>query len=366
MAPSYTLPGRLPGLLKQIVGLYRRDGMSNLPSLIENARSALDLKTNYDNWNGGTTGHDIIFYLPLEALTAFSIDYRREVAEKLKTDINALITRSNEYIREVHLELADDSDPEYQAAKDYPTKSPPDPDSVEFWKPGLVRAFITHRDCHKGGAHRLADALEGYGISCFVAHDTVIPMKEWRKEIMTGLQTMEIMIVYLTDDFDESIWTNQEIGFALGAQKPVVCLKLGKRAPSGFVDHIQALPGNLNQPENSAPKLYKHLADALNASDRLNNGMIEAFAGSPNWGDTTLRFDRMTKAVTKLTDQQLARVIDGFNSNDQLYGAAYLANKSERMARWLSEITGKAYERHNGRLRLVPAEAKAAWDDIPF
>ena len=34
-----------------------------------------------------------------------------------------------------------------------------------------------------------------------VAHDTIAPMTEWRLEIMRGLETMEVMLVFLTDDF---------------------------------------------------------------------------------------------------------------------------------------------------------------------
>tara|TARA_R110002051_G_scaffold278363_2_gene339740 strand:+ start:194 stop:1177 length:984 start_codon:yes stop_codon:yes gene_type:complete len=327
----------------------------------------MDLKTDYDNWNGGTYGHDVILYLPLDTLSEWSVETRKTFTDKLASDLNALITRLNEYVREVHLELADDNDPDYQAAKPYQTKTPTNPDTVEFWKPGLVRAFITHRDGHKIGAHCLADALESFGISCFVAHDTIPAQTEWRKQIMLGLETMEIMIVYFTDDFEDSIWTNQEIGYALGAQKPIVCLKLGKKAPGGFVGHIQAVQGSLEAPEASATKLYKLLIKELGASDRLNDALIEAFATSPDWGEARIRFDRMATALTELNKSQLARVVGSFNTNDQLYGAAYLINSSDRMVRWLKNVTGEDYERHKGRLRLMPDKAeKAAWDDMPF
>ena len=367
MATSYSLPQRLPGLIKQLVARYRKEGLTALPLALETAHYGMDLKTDYDNWNGGTYGHDVILYLPLESLSEWSIEARKNITDKVTSDLNALITRPNEYVREAHLELADDDDPDYQAAKPYQTRPQPNPDKLEFWKSGLVRAFITHRDGHKLGAHRLADALESFGISCFVAHDTIPAQTEWRQQIMLGLQTMEIMIVYFTDDFEDSIWTNQEIGFALGAQKPIVCLKLGRKAPGGFVGHIQAVQGSLEAPEASATKLYKLLIKELGAGDRLNDALIEAFATSPNWGETRIRFDRMAAAVTELNKSQLARVVQSFNTNDQLYGAAYLINSSDRMLRWLRNVTGNDYERHNGRLRLVPdKDQKAPWDDIPF
>ncbi|MDP3802728.1 toll/interleukin-1 receptor domain-containing protein [Brevundimonas sp.] len=366
MAINFTFPGRLPGLLRQLVAMYRRAGLENRAAILEAARVGIELQVETDNWNGGSYGHDVVFYLPLDTLVPFTTELRKELTGKLAEDLNGLITRSNEHVRECHLELADENDPEYQAAKEYQGRPVPNPDTIEFWKPGLVRAFITHRDEHKAGAHRLADALEQYGISCFVAHDTIPAQTEWRQQIMLGLETMEIMIVYFTDDFEESIWTQQEIGYALGAQKPIVCVKLGKKAPGGFVGHIQATPGSLDNPEGSAAKLYKLLAKELGAGDRLNNALIEAFAASPSWGETTDLFKRMTSALTSLMPAQRKRVVEAFNSNNQLYAAAYLVNSSNRMVRWMNDVTGETYELHGGRLRLKLTEPAALGDDIPF
>lgn len=367
---GYTFPGRLLGLLRQMAARYRYERNEALASLVETARWGLDLGVTVDNWNGGQYGHEVILYLPLEALVPLDTASRSVLCDRIKEDLNVLSTRSNEFVCGVHLELADENSPEFQAAQDYQFRPAPDPVTLDFWKPGLVRCFISHRDAHKAEAHRLAEALEEYGISCFVAHDTVGAMKEWRKEIMAGLQTMEIMVVMLTEDFHQSTFTNQEVGFALGAQKPVVCLKLGQKAPEGFVEHIQAVTGKLDQIENSASRLYRILGDALGAADRLNNGLIEAFVLSPSYTDAIRRFDRMTKAVTKLTADQADRVVDGFNANDQLYGCGYLTSHNDRMIRWMRDITGEAYELHERRLRRVPKASRPRdpWEDgeMPF
>jgi TIR domain len=136
-----------------------------------------------------------------------------------------------------------------------------DPDNLSIWRPGLVRLFISHRDSHKRQATSLADALEPLGISSFVAHETIEPTKEWRREIMNGLETMEIMLVFLTDDFQESPWTNQEVGFALGRGIPIVSLKMAIRDPPGFISHEQALRGHIDNPADSAVRLQKLLVE---------------------------------------------------------------------------------------------------------
>ena len=126
------------------------------------------------------------------------------------------------------------------------------PDNLSIWRPGLGRIFISHRDKHKAEARELADALEEYGFSSFVAHETIPANEEWRKVIVAGLETMEIMVVFLTDDFHESIWTNQEVGHALGRGVPIISLKLGRLDPPGFISHVQALRGSIQQPITAA------------------------------------------------------------------------------------------------------------------
>ncbi|MEO6248753.1 MAG: toll/interleukin-1 receptor domain-containing protein [Sphingomicrobium sp.] len=169
----------------------------------------------------------------------------------------------NEYFRAVILEVDDENDPDYQRAIPFSTKPAVNPETLSFWKPGQIPLFITHRDHDKVGANELADALSAFGISSFVAHDTIKPMKEWRREILKGLDTMEMMLVYLTDQFAESIWTQQEVGFALGKDIPVISLKLQGKDPPGFIDNVQAQRGSMDHPANSATSIYKLISEQL-------------------------------------------------------------------------------------------------------
>jgi len=66
---------------------------------------------------------------------------------------------------------------------------------------------------------------------------------------MRELHNMDVLLAFLTDDFHESEWTNQEIGFALGRQIPVVPFKLQESNPRGFISSIRATKGNLKNIE---------------------------------------------------------------------------------------------------------------------
>jgi hypothetical protein len=203
--------------------------------------------------------------------------------------------------------------------------------------------FISHRDSRKAEAKFLASTLEGYGISAFVAHDTIEPMTTWQAEILKGLETMEIMLAFITDDFHESTWSNQEIGFALGRGVPIISLKLQRKDPSGFIGNQQALRGSLDDPAFSVPDIYKILATKLGNKGRLQSALITAFVDSPNFNETKVRFDRLDDVVDTLSKGEADQIALGFHNNDQLHNAGHLTSKYQRLQNFMKRTTGTDY-----------------------
>lgn len=224
--------------------------------------------------------------------------------------------------------------------------------------------FISHRDAHKVEARELSEALEDYGISCFVAHDTIKPMSEWRTEIMKGLQTMEVMLLFLTDDFIESMWCHQEVGFALGKGVPIISLKLGQIDPPGFISHVQAQRGKIDSPYKAATDLFPLIGEALSRQERLQEILISSFTASRSFIDAKARFDRMAKLVDKLTEAQVEQIIAAFRSNDQLYLSVYLDNQNKRLRKFLDRATTRKFEVRGREISEVKSLADD--DDVPF
>lgn len=239
----------------------------------------------------------------------------------------------------------------FQRSIPFSKKPPINPDNLSIWKKGLGRVFISHRDEHKAEARELADALEEFGISSFVAHETIPADEEWRKVILNGLETMEVMVLFLTDDFEESIWTMQEVGYALGAGKPIISLKLGKKDPPGFVNHKQALKGDITNPIHSAQGLFPLIGKVIGKQERLQDILITSFVESPSWTDTKTRFGRMAKVVDKLTDEQVNRIIAAFRTNDQLYQCIHLVSKYDRLKKFLEAATGDSFEIDGAKIK---------------
>lgn len=364
---KHYLPSKLPSYLRRLAAEYANDPHKKLElEIVTTCRARVETETEYDNWNGGTYGHDVWLYLPLELLGRIGLRNLGETRQALLDDLK-LLSQSvpNEFFSQVHLEEIDEDDFGFQIAQPASSRPAVNPDSVAFWKPGLVRLFISHKDKHKAKANQLARALEKFGISCFVAHDTIKPMSEWRKEIMKGLETMEAMLVFLTDDFADSTFTNQEVGFAIGANKPIISLKLERKDPPGFISHEQALRGDMDDPASTAKSLYPLISKAVGNADRLNDGLIAAFASASNFDETRDRFDLVVSNIEKLEDSQLAAIVAAYATNDQLYNSIYLNNNHERLKRYLERATGRKFEIGSRHIKELTTP-KLQDDDIPF
>lgn len=132
-----------------------------------------------------------------------------------------------------------------------------------------LRLFISHISKHKHRAHRLKEALAPFGVAAFVAHDDIRPTRQWREEILKALNTMDAFVAVLTKGFAESVWCNQEVGFAIAARTKTISFKM-EEDPPGFLGDAQALPWRKGKmAEDIASEIYDLLASDPSTNARL-------------------------------------------------------------------------------------------------
>ncbi|CAH0497048.1 toll/interleukin-1 receptor domain-containing protein [Novosphingobium sp. CECT 9465] len=143
------------------------------------------------------------------------------------------------------------------------------------------KLFISHISKHKNVATRLRDALKPLGVAGFVAHEDIHPTARWQAEIERGLATMDALIAILTPGFRDSVWTNQEIGFALGRGVKIISLRMGEDPP-GFISTEQAIPQQQRMAVDIAPIIVGLLSD----DERTTMRMVEAQRMNSSSGET--------------------------------------------------------------------------------
>ena len=101
--------------------------------------------------------------------------------------------------------------------------------------------FLSHRAGYRLQVAQVREQLEDYGLRCFLAHQDVVPSSIWQDEILNALNTMDVFIGFVTDDFHGGGWPDQEVGYAYHRKVPRVFVKLERADPIGMVAREQAL-----------------------------------------------------------------------------------------------------------------------------
>ena len=253
--------------------------------------------------------HKLVFLLPKECFeNGISISTQETISEKIKEDLNKIITESDEYIKEVKFKLKDEIDVNtYLKDKIMNAKVP------DFWDKDCLRVFISHSVKNYSFAKKLKEQLMDSGISCFVAHKDIEPTKKWQGEIIKALNSMELVLALITEDFNKSWWTNQEVGFAVGRDIPIISIKSDQAPPPpGFIYETQAIALNetdigphsisyLNLLKLIKKKFPKHPAFKKN----LLNKFLEAKDGSFVWAKEKF----MDIINLEFSDQEIEEIV---------------------------------------------------------
>jgi TIR domain len=223
-----------------------------------------------------------------------------------------------------------------------------------FWKLGYFRLFISHISAHKSHAVELQTHLLDLGISAFVAHQDIEPTAEWQDQIELALNTCDGMLAILTPDFHASLWTDQEVGFAMGRGVLILSLRLGQD-PYGFIGKFQ---GIANKPERrlDAREIFLVLLKNKQTAPRMREALVAAFENAPSFAVAKFLATAI-ESVPEWPSNLRDRILDAPAKNDQIehsYGVP------ERIAKLFGVKVADLLKPK--KVETVSSE----WGDVPF
>ncbi len=77
-----------------------------------------------------------------------------------------------------------------------------------------IRIFLSHSTKDLDLIKFIKSELEWYGLDVFVAHEDIEPSTEREEAILQNLQSTDIFIPVITENYYSSEWTDQESGIA--------------------------------------------------------------------------------------------------------------------------------------------------------
>ncbi|MEK7224855.1 MAG: toll/interleukin-1 receptor domain-containing protein, partial [Bacteroidota bacterium] len=276
-----------------------------------NSQNRVHVEWSSDSWNGGIYGHALYLAIP-EAIYLNTVNQKAELQSQIKEGLNKIHDIQNEFIEEVffEMEVPDDHDWRKESGLLITNKRAIPPSVANrIWDKHCFRVFLSHKTEVKSETAALKDRLKIYGISCFVAHEDIYPTKEWQNEIENALHTMDSFVALLTEGFHDSLWTDQEVGFALGRGIPIIPVKLGKD-PYGFIGKFQALSCTWETVPIEISKI-------LIKKEAMLNAYINAVRDCELY-DNSNKLSELLSFIDRLSDNQIEQLILAFNENSQV------------------------------------------------
>lgn len=204
------------------------------------------------------------------------------------------------------------------------------------------KIFLSHRDSSRVEVAALAAELRQFFVGTFVAHEDIEGGAQWRAALQRELKQMDALVAIVTDDFHSGGWTDQEIGFAIATEKPIIGVRIGQEMPKGFLADVQAVRGSFSQRRQLACSVVKALALHLPIEANTKPSLMTTFVESNTWADAEARFDRLEAVTTSLTTAEVDLLVAAFRENGQIGHCKALVHTS-RFAGFLSRFGGRQF-----------------------
>ena len=123
---------------------------------------------------------------------------------------------------------------------------------------------------------------------------------------------MDGFVALMTEDFHDSNWTDQEVGYAVARGVPIIAVRLGKD-PYGFIGKFQALSSVwLTAVEDIVKILIKN--------DQMLSAYIQALRNCRSW-DSGNTLAKVLPDIEKLTALQIDALVAAYNETSELHGS---------------------------------------------
>ncbi len=296
-----------------LLSVYKKDGNEELLEILSNP----DYRLEEGEYDFGETWYVLVFVIPTEKYIEIRRD-REKITTPLVQDINdelGNIFGERPFIQNIRLVPPLDLDES--------TIIPGDNITRRIWKPSSssIKVFISHITKYKNIAMDLKNnLLDRFGISSFVAHHDIEPTEEWRGEILNALSSFDVFIALLTEGFEQSNWTDQEIGFAVARNKLIIPINIGV-TPYGFISKYQQLK---YKKDNDIGTLSNEVIEILEkklSTSRIADMWIEILCKARTFSNAkNIINDKLLIRIESLSENQKNRIKELGEQNYQVRG----------------------------------------------
>jgi TIR domain len=207
------------------------------------------------------------------------------------------------------------------------------------WESGTFRLFVSHTSANAGIAGELRDIFSRWRMDAFVAHTTIEATREWERVIEAALGSCHALTALVTEDFIQSRWCDQEVGYCLARKVPIVPVRLGAD-PHGFISKFQAARVG---PPGTAPWLadasFRALARHAGIRNQMAAPVVHRYAGSTSFDGARVNFELLRDVPTEAWTRELVEIAErAAEENTQIAQANVLEPERKPMPEAAAEL----------------------------
>jgi len=102
----------------------------------------------------------------------------------------------------------------------------------------MPEVFISHSSKDQAAAQAALAALEGRGISCWIAPRNIAPGREWGEALMEGIESCRVFLLLFSENANQSPQVRREVERAVHKGLIVVPVRLEDRLPQKALEYF--------------------------------------------------------------------------------------------------------------------------------
>lgn len=188
-----------------------------------------------------------------------------------------------------------------------------------------IKTFISYAvtDETKKIVSDLKSRLAEFGLNVFAAHNDIGGGKQWADTIVSEIRESDLFLALITKEYHERQFTGQELGMAIYAGKPTICITIGDISPGGFADVLYQYI-SYKDVDTTAREITKNALELFDNQNRIDF-VIQHLVVARHYDDSNMLAELLDPNVI-LTKSQATCLAYAFSENSQVHNASHFAN----------------------------------------
>ena len=196
----------------------------------------------------------------------------------------------------------------------------------------MFNIFVSYDAEDKQWAGELKHAIEGMGTAdVFLAHEDIRSGDLWRDAIRSRLQSVEILILLVSEKSINSRWVRHEFGAGDIRDIPILLLSIDETIPESSDPLSARQCKRISRPYEAAEHVWECIHSNFPQDPRRIGFLVDGLGSSRNFDGTRSVVAKCVQASIPLPKASWEQVVDAIrahNSNGQVYCANIILNQN--------------------------------------